>query len=40
MDYAHSDSPEFGLRELSSLFGVNSFGGLELSTIALIEEGE
>jgi len=38
--YTYSNSTEFGLGKISSLFGVNSFGGVELVTFALINEGE
>jgi len=38
--YTYSNSTEFGLGEMSSLFCVNSFGGVELVTFALINEGE
>jgi len=38
--YTYSNSTEFGLGKMSSLFGVNSFGGVELVTFALINEGE
>lgn len=38
--YTYSNSTEFGLGKMSSLSGVNSFGGVEFVTFALINEGE
>lgn len=38
--YTYSDTTEFGLGEISSSFGVDSFGGFEFVTIALTDEGE
>lgn len=36
----YSDSTEFGLCKVLTLFGIHSFGGLELSTIVWTDEGE